>query len=254
MSTFNLDKDIFSFNKKLIDASNQSRSKNGITITIVPNGISELFALDGSNVKHNFIYGSAPNRGLQNVLESWGYIKSRIPAAILHVYYGFTDAFQQNMKKSMGEQDFNSWYAVMKGLLLQDGIEYHGSVNHSELTNAYRNAGFFLYPTHFQETGCISALRAMSCGCIPITSRLVESVLYDLTIRFDMGPSTPLTLSIVKNRTAHREWLVNKWAVSVVDAYHTDETVLLAKRNEMKRIIRKDFAWSNTALRMLDAF
>lgn len=46
-----------------------------------------------------------------------------------------------------------------------------------QLLNAYMNSGYILYPTRFPETGCISLIKAMASGCIPITSRYFNSVL-----------------------------------------------------------------------------
>jgi hypothetical protein len=42
-----------------------------------------------ANDRNVFVYASAPNRGLENVLRMWGVIKAALPAAILRVYYGF---------------------------------------------------------------------------------------------------------------------------------------------------------------------
>lgn len=36
-----------------------------------------------------FIYGSAPNRGLEDILKIWPFIKLLIPNAEFHIYYGF---------------------------------------------------------------------------------------------------------------------------------------------------------------------
>lgn len=220
---------------------------NKLPIHIVPNGICNEQMLDGPNLKHEFIYGSAPNRGLQWVLESWSLIKEQVPAAILRVYYGFTAAVEERMRQTMGEDNYSAWFSHMSALLSQEGVEYHGAVNHSELTEAYRKAGFFLYPTDFQETGCISVLRAMACGCIPITSRLRESVLENLTAPFDMGPAVPLTREDAKDKSSVRHWAKTLWTRSVIDAYLADDEQLRERRERMKLLIRGEYSWKKAA-------
>ena len=222
-------------------------------VFIVPNGILVSDLTDGPNHQNVFIYGSAPNRGLQHILDSWKFIRANIPNATLRVYYGFTDAFQKSMVKTMGEEQYSRWHGQMISLLQQDGIEYFGSVRHAELAEAYGQAGFFLYPTDFQETGCISVLRAMASGCIPITSRLRESVLFNLTSTFDFGPDEPLNLSTARDGQAMRRWVRDLWAVSVVTAFHTDESVLRSKRTMMKRTIREQYSWASTASTIVKA-
>jgi hypothetical protein len=58
-------------------------------IVIAPNGVCEKTISNGRNSQFSFIYASAPNRGLENILEHWTMIRSAIPQATLHIYYGF---------------------------------------------------------------------------------------------------------------------------------------------------------------------
>lgn len=46
--------------------------------------------------------------------------------------------------------------------------------------------------SHLPETGCISLLKAMAMGAIPITSRFANSTLPELTSEWDMGPRDAL--------------------------------------------------------------
>ena len=64
-------------------------------------------------------------------------------------------------------------------------------VGHDELARGYARAGFVLYPTTYPETGCVSVMKAMALGAIPITSRFAGSVVPELTVHFDLGPATP---------------------------------------------------------------
>jgi hypothetical protein len=149
----------------------------------------------------------------------------------------------------------------MMMLLKQDGIKYFGSVNHTILMDAYSRSGFILYPTSFSETGCITLMKAMSCGSIPITSRLLSSVLPELTNGYDHGPINGLNIDNV-NKYGNKyddsdiyEWIKTYWTSTVIDAYKIDMNVkksnnkpgLYDKRQEMKKYAKTAFSWKNSA-------
>jgi hypothetical protein len=103
---------------------------------------------------------------------------------VLDIYYGFTAGNMQQLPKQMGVATFQAWHTEIMTLIkdLQPyGVKYHGSVGHSDILEAYSQAGFLLYPTIYPETGCITMMKAMACGAIPLTSRYTESVLQELT-------------------------------------------------------------------------
>ncbi|KAH8079204.1 protein N-acetylglucosaminyltransferase [Aureococcus anophagefferens] len=143
-----------------------------------PNGIDPSFLVDGDNAATVFAYGSAPNRGLYEVLKGWPAVRGRVPNATLVVYYGFSPAFV-------------TWGARHIPAFDAPGVDYRGMVGHDELARGYARAGFVLYPTTYPETGCVSVMKAMALGAIPITSRFAGSVVPELTVDFDLGPATP---------------------------------------------------------------
>jgi hypothetical protein len=53
---------------------------------------------DLENSNRVFIYSSAPNRGLQDVLIYWGRIHEALPDAVLEVYYGFGAASDNQLR------------------------------------------------------------------------------------------------------------------------------------------------------------
>eukprot|EP01032_Pedospumella_encystans_P010712 gene10712-12498_t len=213
-------------------------------IPIVPNGISNLHSFDGINDPSVFVYGSAPGRGLYLVLSQWGRIKTAIPTATLEVYYGFTESAMKELRTTQGA-NFDAWFAQMQRYLQQDGVKYFGSVDHETLTAAYARAGFLLYPTTFQETGCITVLRAMACGAIPITSRLYPSVLHTLTAEYDLGPA-PLSRVAAQDPLQLTQWLVEQWTPAVIQAHRQAEH-LGAYRRRMKEYIQHRYSWAETA-------
>ena len=254
---------------------------------VTPNGLSPVFlreadavhrgnedratgALAGStsilvNDDSRFVYVSAPNRGLEDVLEMWALIREGVnigqlrKAARLDVYYGFTVAFLKWGRRNRGAE-FERWLAHMHGLLKQDGVHYHGLVNHSALALGLSRAGFLLYPTSFPETSCISLMKAQAHGAIPVTSRFVRSALNETCGKYDLGPPAPTALSptapaSVKERV--RRAHLHAWADAVVSASRRDVDAekrtgvptrsIASHRAEMATMARATFQWSKTA-------
>jgi glycosyltransferase involved in cell wall biosynthesis len=221
------------FHKSLLP-DNGARAKALVT----GNALNPAHFADGRNENHAFIYGSAPNRGLETVLTVWPQIKAAIPDATLAVYYGFTKAFVTWGSSHMGR--FVQWRSNIERLLEQPGVQYHGLVNHTVLAEAYAQAGFVLYPTVYPETGCVSLMKAQAMGSIPITSRYDRSTLPELCGDFDLGPITPLSTATTEGDP---EWM-KKWVASIIAAATTDQTV---HRQRMIATARSRFLWSRIA-------
>lgn len=208
------------------------------------------------------MYGSAPSRGLQQLLQwvwplvyhaAWEQFQLRVR---LKVFYGFPPSVVLRMRKDMGADAFEAWHAYMMELLSQPGVEYVGAVDHLRLSEEYAAAGFILYPSKFPETGCITIIKAMSCGAIPITSRYSQSVLPNVTGHFDLGPAKGLTPEDVHAGEAGegggglQRWMANEYVGAVLAAINSSalpDAVLGSMREEMKKEVRKTRLWSGSA-------
>ena len=119
-------------------------------------------------------------------------------------------------------------------------------VDHATLAAAYASAGFILYPTTFPETGCVTLMKAMAHGCVPITSRYKHSTLPELTEPFDLGPR-PLS----PDHERDGDWgpWVALWEESVVAASlrAQEGDNLRAHRDAMVAAARSRFPWSSVA-------
>lgn len=200
---------------------------------------STVSTINISNSNTAFIYASAPNRGLEPVLTNWGIIRKMIPGATLDVYYGLGGRLDEQLSKMV--PDYSLWKEKMMRLLQQDGVRYHGMASHSEMATAFSMSGFLLYPSTFPETGCITVMKAMASGAIPITSRYVDSVLYHLTEGYDLGPSQAL-----QNGMDYNSWLA-LWLSSIIHTKTLDADSLLVHRQRMIQDSRSRFNWDNTA-------
>lgn len=111
------------------------------------------------------LYASSYDRGLEHLLNMWLDIKKELPDAKLEICYGwdlYTMSYQGN-KQSM------DWKDMIDKLMEQSGITHHGRVSKSKLDEITATCDMWVYPTHFQETNCITALRSQSLGCVPVT-------------------------------------------------------------------------------------
>lgn len=132
-------------------------------ITIVPNGVdTEIFngASIDTKVYGKLHYSSSPDRGLDNLIYCLPFIKEKVPEAHVDVYYGF------HTWKSMVEQSKDdSSKEKMRYLLslidnVKDSVHFKDRVNQKELSERWRQAYVWGYPTQFWETYCITANEA----------------------------------------------------------------------------------------------
>lgn len=113
-------------------------------------------------------YGSSYDRGLIHLLQMWPKILEAVPNATLEVCYGW-DLFEKAYRNN--EERMN-WKVKMDNLMTQKGITHHGRVGQKELKKIRKQCGIWAYPTHFQETNCITALESQMEGLVPVTIAL----------------------------------------------------------------------------------
>lgn len=120
-------------------------------IYIIGNGIDPTTFVERQRDYNSFIYSSAHERGLDRILEMWPKIKSFWPAAKLKV--------------------FSPSYSIERRVEM-DGVKYYGSVDQLTLHKHMAESQFWLYPTEYKETYCITALEMQMAGVVPICSNL----------------------------------------------------------------------------------
>ncbi|KAG7389404.1 hypothetical protein PHYBOEH_007514 [Phytophthora boehmeriae] len=210
-------------------------------ITVSTNALDPSFFKNGPNHADRFVYGSAPTRGLYALLKAWPRIRESIPTAELSVFYGFRPAFLEWGRKHMS--NFTDWKTEIDRLLSETpGVRNVGLVDHARLAEEYSYAGFYLYPTTFSETSCISLMKAMASGAIPITSRYPNSALPETVGDYDLGPRALQAHSIPEDP----EWY-ELWIRCIIDAVR-DEQQATTLRHRMKRFARKTYRWEHIAL------
>lgn len=197
----------------------------------------EFLSPAGDNEPHRAIYASCPARGLMVVLEAWPAIRREVPDATLDVFYGFTADYDDMARAYPG-------LAWVKGRVLsmvqQDGVTFHGMVGQDRLAQFFARAGVWLYPTDTLETSCITAMKALAMGCIPITSGI--GVLAETLGGRDCGPVHP-TGPISRSRW--RRWRFRRRVVDIMR--RGDSPRIKALRHDWSRWARARYSWSDVA-------
>lgn len=110
------------------------------------------------------IYTSSYDRGIEHLLSVWPEVLKEVPDAELHLFYGW-NTYDEMMKVGVRSPEFKD---KMVNLMNQPNVFEHGRVGHKQLIRELLQSGIYVYPSHFEEISCISAMKAQACGCVPV--------------------------------------------------------------------------------------
>jgi len=125
-------------------------------VHIINNGINpSMFPSSVSKVKSRFVYTSCSERGLERLLSLWPNILKHIPDATLLIssYNAFPS---HDLDRKLGP--------IIQSL--SSSVTHCGKLNQSELYNLISSAEYWMYPTSWPETSCITALEMLSAGVL----------------------------------------------------------------------------------------
>lgn len=138
-------------------------------ISIVTNGLDlTLYKKEVVREPYRLHWSSSLDRGLDNLLYLYDFIKANVPELTLHIYYGTKNW------EIVAQNNFNEQVKLneLKELMKKPGVFYHGRVNKQELAIAELSSSLWLYPTTFHETFCITAIECQAAGVPIICSNL----------------------------------------------------------------------------------
>lgn len=130
-------------------------------ITVIPNGVSEIFTFS-ENKSKTFIHTSIPYKGLELLPKIIPLILQRHPDAKFKIFSSMSLYGPSN-------DPYIELYEVLKTL---PNVEYSQAVDQEELVSHYQDAAFFIHPNIWEETFCVSMAEAMKCGCYPIITNI----------------------------------------------------------------------------------
>jgi len=147
-------------------------------IKIIPNGIStSLFPKSFQKKKNHFVYTSVPGRGYARVLELWPDILNVLPDATLSLatYVAFP---RNDVEKEQ-----------MMTIQAMPSIRFLGKLNPEGLYQLLGTTEYWLYPTDFQETFCITGLEMLRSGtiCFYYPVAALNDTVGDYGIRLQRG-------------------------------------------------------------------
>jgi glycosyltransferase involved in cell wall biosynthesis len=119
------------------------------------------------------VYSSSPDRGLDKLLDYWPEIRRMRPDARLRVFYGF--GTWEKMAERRRDRVAQLQVSIMRSRLsamVDQGVTFCGRHGQVVLADQYMRAAFWLYPTDFRETSCITAMEAQAAGCDVVATRL----------------------------------------------------------------------------------
>lgn len=139
-------------------------SSNGIKAEY----IEGLLAAPPARNPMRLIYASSPDRGLENLLQIFSRVREIVPAAELHVCYGF-----DNIEKVIARVGINSSVARLHQRLAEGlkapGVFHYGRLGQLELLAEWFKSSIWCHPSNFTETSCITCMDAQACGAVPVT-------------------------------------------------------------------------------------
>lgn len=138
-------------------------------IFILPNGV-HLANFEGEVVRRKrLIYTATPERGLVHLLSIFPALKKKHPDLELVLFSSF-DRYIAEIPVVVPND--RPYYPLYQKLAQLPGCTLHQSVLQKELAGEFMQSAIFVYPSHFEETCCMSALEAQAAGCPIVTSDL----------------------------------------------------------------------------------
>lgn len=160
-------------------------------IHTINNGISlEKFKFKLKKISNRFIYTSCSERGLDRILELWPEIIKNIPKAELFI------ASYNNFPCNEFEEKLS---VIIKNY---DNIYHVGKLNSDKLYELMSTAEYWLYPTRWLETSCITAMEMLFSDVICIYYPLAGLVntLGDYGIAVETGNEIETIINLTTKR------------------------------------------------------
>lgn len=158
---------------------------------VINNGIIlDKFTCNPVKIPNRFIYTSCSERGLERLLELWPQIVENLPDAELCIssYNRFpSNDFELRLRNMMQKYE---------------GVKHVGSLNKAQLYEMMASAEYWLYPTSFNETSCITAMEMLMSEviCIYYPVAGLVNTLGNYGIAIQRGQEIDAILELSTNR------------------------------------------------------
>ncbi len=203
---------------------------------IVPNGIdTSLLAVsetvpESEYLPYRLVYASRYYRGLESMLKhGWPIIKAAIPAAELHLYYGFTK------RDEIGDR--REWRDNLMALIkASPGVVDRGMMGYRQLIEEKARSAIHYYGCTYREIDCISVRESAVVGCLPVVTDFAVFREKDYCVKVPGEVTDPATQEAI--------------AWKIVELLKNPQ--LLAQERERCRQIALTDTWERSAAAWLD--
>jgi GR25 family glycosyltransferase involved in LPS biosynthesis len=120
------------------------------------NAVKHIEKSDKLKIEDSYIYISHAERGLREILIHWRQILYHRPQSSLYI-----------VTPKYGEKFYEKHFSYVKSTY--KNVYYHGSMSKDALMTFASNKKYWLYPSNYDETFCVSAVEMQMLGLIPIT-------------------------------------------------------------------------------------
>jgi glycosyltransferase involved in cell wall biosynthesis len=228
-------------------------------IVATRNGIDTDFFSPGSDLgskQQKLIYSSSSDRGLELALDLFARVRQEVPEAELHVFYGF-NTIDRMLESPQLQESQKQFYRDEKKKLIEKiemspGVIAHGRVSQPVLARHFMEAKVLFFPTHFEESSCITAMEAQAAGCIPVTTALAalkETVHHGYLIPPPALDNHPSLKAAIGASQDYQDKIVKYTVMMLKD---DAERGVLA--HEARKETMENSSWSNVAHEWEDYF
>lgn len=124
-------------------------------VVITRNGINpDLFKTSIQKKKGVCVYTTTPFRGLDVLVNAWPKIKAQVPHAELHIY---SDMSIYNVNN---DDATNKLFEHIRNISADNSMFLFKPIKQADLAAVIQQADLMLYPCHYPETSCITAMEA----------------------------------------------------------------------------------------------
>jgi len=166
-------------------------------INVINNGINvDLFTTRERKISNRFVYTSCSERGLSKLIQLWPSILENLPDAELFIssYNNFPQTDEDNR--------------ILEFIKMNSSVKHVGKLNRKELYKLMSSAEYWLYPSYFQETSCITSLELLAseviCLYYPVAG--LVNTLGDYGIQISEGNELDSLLNLsIKQKTEFKK-------------------------------------------------
>jgi glycosyltransferase involved in cell wall biosynthesis len=189
-------------------------------IEVIPLGIRrDWFPKGIVKIKNTAMYTSSPDRGLDALITMWPQITERVPDIELSIVYGWDSGDKWAMPEEQKQEYIKGKNTLIEKALAFSNIKLTGRITKKELYTELSKTEMVLYPSHFYETFCLSAIEAQYANATLITSdigALQDVVNPDFNIMIPGSSYSP----IYQEKYVDAVEKVSKWGSRLASTHH----------------------------------